>query len=68
MLQFIKLRTILLSNYSLMWGYLCSQSKLQKQNPILVARQWRAEGGGANGATPPGIQGRGAPKEWNFKN
>ena len=30
---------------------------------VLFNLQWRAEGGGVNGATAPDIQGRGASKE-----
>jgi len=32
------------------------------------SHQWRAEGGGANGAPAPGIQNRGESKEQNYKN
>ena len=35
---------------------------------VCFVAQWRAEGCGANGATAPGIQGRGASKEWNYEN
>jgi len=33
----------------------------------LSPSQWRAEGG-AKGATAPDIQGKGASKEWKYKN
>jgi len=39
--------------------------KARRVRPV-TNKQWRAEGG-ANGAPAPGIQNRGASKEWNYK-
>jgi len=49
----------------------CSSNRVASRNVVKTMKlsaclQWHAEGA-VNGATAPGIQGRGASKEFNYK-